>query len=85
MAAFAAITFLMFWNSYLWPLVLLSTESKYTVTLGLAYIANGPQFQVPWPTVMADAVTIMVPVLLLFALAQRKFVRGIALTGYTGK
>ena len=84
-AAFATITFLATWNSYFWPLVLLRTPDNFTVTLGLASIAGVEQFRVPWELVMAAAITMLVPILILFALAQRQLVRGVALSGYTGK
>jgi multiple sugar transport system permease protein len=84
-AAFAAITFLASWNSFIWPLVLLRTPEKFTATLGLASIAGADQFRVPWQLVMATSVTMLVPVLILFAVAQRHLVRGVAMSGYTGK
>jgi multiple sugar transport system permease protein len=84
-AAFAAITFLMTWNSFLWPLVLLRSVENFTVTLGLASIAGGQQFAVPWELVMATSTTILIPVLALFVFAQRQLVQGVALSGYSGK
>jgi len=84
-AAFAAITFLMIWNSFLWPLVLLRSVDNFTVTLGLASIAGGQQFAVPWELVMATSTTILIPVLALFVFAQRQLVQGVALSGYSGK
>jgi multiple sugar transport system permease protein len=84
-AAFAAITFLMVWNSFLWPLVLLRSVDNFTVTLGLASIAGGQQFAVPWELVMATSTTILIPVLALFIFAQRQLVQGVALSGYSGK
>ncbi len=84
-AAFAAITFLATWNSFIWPLVLLRTPENFTATLGLASIAGADPFRVPWQLVMATSVTMLVPVLTLFALAQRQLVRGVAMSGYTGK
>jgi multiple sugar transport system permease protein len=83
--AFGSITFLIFWNSFIWPLVLLHSENRYTVTLGLASIASAEQFRVPWELVMATSVTSLVPVLLFFAVAQRHIVQGLALSGYADK
>lgn len=84
-AAFATITFLATWNAFFWPLVLLRTPDHFTATLGLASIAGSDQFRVPWELVMATAVTMLVPVLVLFALSQRHIVRGVAMSGYSGK
>lgn len=84
-AAFAAITFLMTWNSFLWPLVLLRSTENFTVTLGLASIAGAEQFRVPWELVMSASITILIPVLALFVFAQRQLVQGVALSGYSGK
>lgn len=84
-ATFAAITFLASWNSYIWPLVLLRSQEQFTVTLGLASIAGAEQFRVPWELVMAASFTILTPTLLVFALAQRQLVDGVALSGQAGK
>jgi multiple sugar transport system permease protein len=70
------------WNNLLDPLLYLNSASKYTVAVGLAYF-NG-QFDVRMNQLMAASVTMLIPVLLLFFVAQRAFVEGIAMTGLKG-
>lgn len=70
------------WNNLLDPLLYLNDASKYTVSVGLAYF-NG-QFNVQMNQLMAASVTMLLPVLLLFFIAQRAFVEGITMTGLKG-
>jgi multiple sugar transport system permease protein len=70
------------WNNLLDPLLYLNDASKYTVAVGLAYF-NG-QFNVKMNQLMAASVTMLMPVLLLFFVAQRAFVEGITTTGLKG-
>lgn len=70
------------WNEFLDPLLYLNEASKYTVAVGLAYF-NG-QFNVEMNQLMAASVTMLIPVLVLFFIAQRAFVEGITLTGLKG-
>ncbi|MGD2158563.1 MAG: carbohydrate ABC transporter permease [Anaerolineales bacterium] len=71
------------WNDFLSPLLYLNEIDKYTVSVGLAYF-NG-QFNVKMNQLMAASVVTMMPVLILFFLAQRAFVEGITLTGMAGR
>jgi ABC-type glycerol-3-phosphate transport system permease component len=70
------------WNNLLDPLLYLNDASKYTVAVGLAYF-NG-QFDVKMNQLMAASVAMLIPVLLLFFVAQRAFVEGITMTGLKG-
>jgi ABC-type glycerol-3-phosphate transport system permease component len=82
----AVITILSFkdvWNDFFGPLLYLNERSKYTVAVGLAYY-NG-QFNVKMNLLMAASAVAMLPVLLLFFVAQNAFVEGISLTGLSGR
>jgi multiple sugar transport system permease protein len=70
------------WNDFFTPLLYLNDASKYTVAVGLAYF-NG-QFTVQMNLLMAASVTMLVPVIILFIVAQRAFIEGITLTGIKG-
>lgn len=70
------------WNEFFNPMLYLNEVSKYTVAIGLAYF-NG-QFRVEMNQLMAASVTLMMPVILLFIIAQRSFIEGITLTGIKG-
>jgi multiple sugar transport system permease protein len=76
-------TFLGSFNSFLWPLVVLNTESKLTLPLLLRRMADrfgGTDYQ----GVMAGSVLVCIPPLIVFFIFRRYIVRGIALTGVKG-
>ena len=71
-------TFLAQWNSFVWPLVVIHTSHMLTVPLILA-VLNG-QFGANLAMVMAGAVVVTVPMILVFLLFQRQFIKGVMLT-----
>ena len=77
LAALAIITFIYAWNDLFWPLIAITSESKYTVQLGLTTFQG--QHRTEWSAVMAGNVLTTAPVLLIFLIGQRRFVQ--ALTG----
>jgi multiple sugar transport system permease protein len=79
-ATLTILTFLGSWNNFLWPLVVATTEDMYTLPVALALYSVG-QNAARYGLMMAGAVVVVVPVLLIFVLLQRYFVQGIALTG----
>ena len=80
LAVLAILTFLGSWNNFLWPLVVATTEDKYTLPVALALYSVG-QNQTEYGLLLAGAVVVVVPVLIVFLVLQRHFVQGIALTG----
>ena len=82
LSTLAALTFLDSWNSFLWPLIVINTESHMTLPLGLTTFegAHNTQFQL----LMAGNVFSLLPMLLVFFAAQRYFVRSVAATGLKG-
>lgn len=70
------------WNELLNPLLYLNQSTKYTVAVGLAYF-NG-QYNVEMNQLMAASITMLIPVIILFFIAQRAFVEGITMTGLKG-
>lgn len=68
-------TFLAAWNDFMWPLVVLTDESKYTLPVALANL-SGEHVQ-DTELMMAGAVVTVLPVLLLFLALQRHYVEGI--------
>jgi multiple sugar transport system permease protein/sn-glycerol 3-phosphate transport system permease protein len=79
-AAMAIFQFLAEWTSFLWPLVVTTSPEMRTLEVGLAalYDVAIDDGIVNWPVVMAGAVMVMAPTLLVFALAERYLVRGVA-------
>src|SRR5665647_3197741 len=80
LATLAILTFLGSWNNFLWPLVVATTEDKYTLPVALALYSTG-QNQTDYGLLLAGAVVVVVPVLVVFLILQRYFVQGVALTG----
>jgi ABC-type glycerol-3-phosphate transport system permease component len=78
----AILTFKDNWNDFMNPLIYLNNSKLYTLSLGLAFF-NG-QYDVQMNLLMAASVAIMLPILILFFVAQRAFVEGITLTGMKG-
>jgi multiple sugar transport system permease protein len=73
------ISFLYAWNSFIWPLVVIQSKANYVVTQGLADIQGG--YHANPPLVLAGSTLAIIPTVLVFLLAQRYFVEGIATTG----
>jgi len=79
LATLAVITFMWTWNDFLWPLITIYSEDKMTLQLGLTTFQGAHQTNTA--LLMAANVMSMLPILLVFFLAQRWFVRGIATSG----
>jgi multiple sugar transport system permease protein len=80
LATLGILTFLASWNNFLWPLVAATEEETYTLPVALALYAIG-QNRTDYDILLAGSVVVVVPVLVVFILLQRHFVRGIATTG----
>jgi multiple sugar transport system permease protein len=70
------------WNEFLLPLLYLQEESKYPLAVGLAFFTS--QHDVAYNLLMAASTLIVLPVIVLFLLAQRFFVEGITVGGVKG-
>jgi multiple sugar transport system permease protein len=80
LATLAILTFLGSWNSFLWPLVVASTEDMYTLPVAVALFSIGQQ-ETNVALQMAGAVVVVLPVVILFFAMQRYIIQGIATTG----
>jgi multiple sugar transport system permease protein len=84
-ATVAIFVFFNRWNSFLWPLIYLRSPEKYTLAVGLSFFHSQQAGALThWNWLMAVTVLVAIPPLLVFFLAQRYFVQGIALTGIKG-
>ena len=82
-AAVALFQFLYSWNDFFAPLLYLGENPKlWTLSIGLSEFRG--QFQTQWNLTMAASCLFMLPVIVLFFLAQRVFVEGVTLTGVKG-
>jgi multiple sugar transport system permease protein len=83
MSALAIFTFQGTWNDFLWPLVVTGTDKMRTIPIGLSYFVG--QYSTAWNLLMAGSVIALLPVLVIYVLAQKTFVQGITLTGMGGR
>lgn len=70
------------WNSFLWPLVVVGDPNLMTLPLGLATLQG--RWTTEWNLVMAGAVLNVLPMIAVYMVAQKQFVKGVTLTGIKG-
>lgn len=68
------------YNDYFGPLLYLHSPKRYTLQIALSYFEG--TYVNEWPTVMAGAVITLVPTVIIFLIAQKYFVEGIAMSGF---
>jgi multiple sugar transport system permease protein len=83
MATLGIFVFMGIWNDFLGPLVYINTQSKMTLPLGLASMQG--MYSTDWPVLMAGTVITIIPVIVIFLLAQDLFIRGVTLSGLKGE
>jgi multiple sugar transport system permease protein len=76
--------FLYAWNDFQGPLIYLDKAADYPLVLGLYAFQTSRGMTVEWNLMMAAALATTFPIILLFFVAQRYFIEGIALTGLKG-
>ena len=79
LATLGIFTFMGTWNDFLWPLIVMIREEMYTLPVALANL-NG-QHSTEYALLMAGAVIVIAPVVLIFLLAQKYVIQGIATSG----
>lgn len=79
LATLAIFTFMGVFNDFIWALIVVNTEEMRTVQLGLAIFRD--RYLTQWDLLMAGSVTSVLPILIVFFLAQKYFIKGIALSG----
>ena len=82
LATLAIFTFLQQWNNFIWPLIVINSNSMRTLPLALS-VLNG-QFGTRFAIIMAGAVVATAPMLIVFLAFQKYFIKGIALTWLKG-
>jgi multiple sugar transport system permease protein len=84
LAVLAVFTFINYWNSFMWPLIIINTvDEKATVPLGLSLFVGQQGTQ--WNLIMAASVISMAPTAALLILLQKHLIRGIATSGLGGR
>jgi len=79
----AVLTWMNVWNDFLWPLLMIQRNSISPLTLGLVNLQG--EYTSKWPVLMAASMLILLPLVVIYAVAQRAFIRGIALSGLGGR
>jgi multiple sugar transport system permease protein len=82
LATLGILTFQNIWNDFLWPLIILSSQEKRTLQVGLSYLQNANYAD--WTLLMAGSVITILPLIVLFFFAQRYFIQSIKLSGLKG-
>ena len=83
LATLAVFGFMTQWNAFLWPLIVTNKETMRTLTVGIRYFGDEAAGQFNY--LMAGTVMSIIPILIVFLVLQRYFVRGVALTGMGGR
>lgn len=76
--AYTLLSFLTEWNSFLWPQIVLQSESKYTLPIGLNNMTGLPEYQHNYGILMAATLISILPVAGMFFALQRDFISGLA-------
>lgn len=83
-ATVALVTIVNEWNDYLWPLIITDRAEMMTLPVGLTLLRNNESSLASFGTLMAGAVLVVVPVLIVFAMLQRHIVAGLTQGSTTG-
>ncbi len=79
----ALFTFMGTWNDFLGPLIYLVDQNSFTLSLGLAAYQT-QHGGTPWNLLMAASLMVILPVIVVFFLAQKTFIQGISTSGLKG-
>ena len=82
LAALAIFTIQFWWQAFFWPLIVINSSSLYTLPLGLALFQQ--HNRTVWNLIMAGSVLGAIPLVVVFFIFQKQFVRGISLSGTKG-
>jgi len=80
LAVVGVFAFVFFWNDFLWPQVVINSEQMKTLTVGIAGLASSV-YGTDWGVLMAGATLTVLPLIVVFLVAQRYFIEGIQITG----
>ncbi|MBT2249708.1 carbohydrate ABC transporter permease [Arthrobacter sp. BHU FT2] len=83
-ATVALVTIVAEWNDYIWPLIITDRPETMTLPVGLTLLQNSESNAAGWGVLMAGAVLVIVPILIVFAALQRYIVAGLTQGSVTG-
>jgi multiple sugar transport system permease protein len=79
LATLGVLNFMSVWNAYLWPLIVITTHERRTLPIMLTWYNS--QHGTRYDLTMAASILVVLPIIIVYILAQRWIVQGIALTG----
>ena len=82
LATLSITTFMESWNDYLWPLLMLSDKNKMTLPIALSTL-NG-QYNTEYNVLMAGSLIAMIPIIIIYIIAQKQFKDGMMAGGIKG-
>ncbi|WP_372489794.1 carbohydrate ABC transporter permease [Arthrobacter rhizosphaerae] len=83
-ATVALVTVVSEWNDYIWPLIITDKPDSMTLPVGLTLLQNSEGNGAGWGIMMAGAVLVIIPILVIFAMLQRYIVAGLTQGSVTG-
>jgi ABC-type glycerol-3-phosphate transport system permease component len=84
LASVALLNCLTIWNEFFFALVFISDESKFTLPVGLYRLSINAEYSSQWTQLFAGLVLAMIPVLIVFGVAQERLTRGLTLGALKG-
>jgi len=82
LATLLVLSFMDSWNSFLWPLLVTRDTSIMTLPVGLSSLHG--RYSTEWNLVMAGAVISVLPIIMVFIIAQKQFIEGLSHSGIKG-
>lgn len=79
LAVQAILTFITAWNSFLWPLIIASDESLYTLSVGLSLLQD--EHNISYGLQMAGSAIMVVPIIIVFSIFQKYIIEGFNVSG----
>lgn len=73
------LSFMWRWNDYVWPMLVISDQSKYTMQLAIANLVG--ELSIDWNTLLCASVISMIPMLVVFALFQKQIIASVMTSG----
>lgn len=83
-ATLGIFTFMGTWNQFFWPLIMINTISNKTLPLGLVMFQTRIAAETPWHLIMAASCATVIPIIVLFIIGQKYYVKGIVTSGIKG-
>jgi multiple sugar transport system permease protein len=85
LVTFSVFTFIGYYNAYFWPLLITNSPQMRLLTVGLtSFFVEAGAYGINWPLMMAANTLAILPLLILFIVAQRWYVQGVAFVGIKG-